>query len=141
MGFSLGGIVGGALKAVGLSKVAPFVSAGVNALTGNWAAAAVDAAGILSKIKGLGFLKNVAALAPLGGFGKGGFVIGKLFGKGGLNFSRLGDLRSLVGVANNVTGGKLTKFSAALDLIERTVQTAGTLRQTVNDARLLGTRA
>lgn len=141
MKFSLGGIVGAGLNAIGLGKIAPIASAAVNAFTGNWAAAAVDAAGILGNIKGLGFLKNVAALAPLGGFGKGGFDITRLFGKGGFSFGRLDDLRSLVGVANQVSGGKLNNFAKALNVVDETIRNAGTLRQTITDLQRVGTRA
>jgi hypothetical protein len=84
----IGGLVGGALKAVGLGKIAPFVSMGINALTGNWAAVAMDVAGLMSKIKGLGFLNKVAQLAPLGGFGAAN-NIGGCFGTGGFNFKDL----------------------------------------------------
>jgi len=142
MGFSLGGLVGGALKAVGLGKIAPFVSAGVNALTGNFAAAAFDVAGILGNIKGLGFLKNVADLAPLGGFGSsGGFNPSKLLGSGrGLSLSRLGNIRSLLGLANTMSGGKLNKFRAALNVIDQTMQNASMLRQTLTELQRTGTR-
>lgn len=67
----LGKLVGGALKAVGLGKLAPFVSMGVNLFTGNIAGLATDIMGLMSNIKGLGFLNKVAQFAPLGGFGGG----------------------------------------------------------------------
>lgn len=68
----LGGLVGGAFKAIGLGKIAPFVSLGINALTGNFAGVAMDVLGLMSNIKGLGFLNKVAQFAPLGGFGGSG---------------------------------------------------------------------
>jgi hypothetical protein len=87
MGFlkGIGGFVGKAFEAIGLGKIAPFVSLGINALTGNWAAVAFDVAGLLSKIKGFDFLNKVAQFAPLGGFDGGG-------GFGANGFSGLRDL-------------------------------------------------
>ncbi|MBA3713941.1 MAG: hypothetical protein H0W76_16035 [Pyrinomonadaceae bacterium] len=141
MKLSLGGIVGMGLKAIGLGKIAPFISAAINFATGNPWAAAMDAAEILGGIKGLGFLKNVAAMAPLGGFGKGGFNPAQMFSKGGgLSLSCLGDIRSLFNVANTATGGKLNKFSAALNLIDNTLQTTSMIRQTMADFQTANTR-
>ena len=83
----LGGLVGGAFKAIGLGKIAPFVSLGINALTGNFAGVAMDVMGLMSNIKGLDFLNRVAPFAPLGGFGGSG---GGCFGSSG--FGGLTDL-------------------------------------------------
>lgn len=67
----LGKLIGGALKAVGLGKLAPFVSMGINLFSGNIAGLATDIMGLMSNIKGFGFLNKVAQFAPIGGFGGG----------------------------------------------------------------------
>jgi hypothetical protein len=66
----LGKIIGGAFKAIGLKKLAPIVSMGVNLFTGNVAGLAMDVMGLMSSIKGLGFMNRLAQFAPLGNFGK-----------------------------------------------------------------------
>lgn len=66
----LGKIIGGAFKAIGLKKLAPIVSMGVNLFTGNIAGLAMDVMGLMSNIKGLGFMGRLAQFAPLGNFGK-----------------------------------------------------------------------
>lgn len=91
--FSVGKLIGGALNAVGLGKIAPFVSMGINLFTGNFAGLATDVMGLMSNIKGLGFLNKVAQFAPIGGFAGGGGAGGFLGGMTDLfKGSRLGDI-------------------------------------------------
>ncbi|HEV7903448.1 MAG TPA: hypothetical protein VGO96_06365 [Pyrinomonadaceae bacterium] len=73
--FGLGKLVGGALNAIGLGKIAPFISMGISFFTGDFATLATDVMGLMSNIKGLDFLNKVAKFAPLGGFDQlaGGF--------------------------------------------------------------------
>lgn len=74
--FGLGKLVGGALNAIGLGKIAPFISMGISFFTGDFATLATDVMGLMSNIKGLDFLNKVAKFAPLGGFDQlaGGFA-------------------------------------------------------------------
>jgi hypothetical protein len=102
MGNMVSGLVGGVLKAVGLEKIAPFVSLAVNAFTGNWAGVAMDVAGLASRIApNSGFAKFVSKAAPIAsafmGSGGAGGGIGNL-----LSGSRLGEL---AGGFNNLTSG------------------------------------
>lgn len=84
----IGKLVGGALNAVGLGKLAPFVSMGINLFTGNYAGLVTDVMGLMSNIKGLDFMNKVAQLAPVGNFGNF-----DCFSKGGgLNLDRLRDI-------------------------------------------------
>ncbi|HVF50736.1 MAG TPA: hypothetical protein VNA19_11650 [Pyrinomonadaceae bacterium] len=90
----IGKLVGGALNAVGLGKLAPFVSMGINFFTGNYAGLVTDVMGLMSNIKGLGFMNKVAQFAPVGNFANlsnpGNF---DCFSKGGgLKLDRLLDI-------------------------------------------------
>lgn len=85
--FGVGKLIGGALKAVGLEKLAPIASLAVNAFTGNFAGVAMDVAGLASRLTGgkLGFLSNLTKLAPIANaFMGGGANIGDIFKSGGL---------------------------------------------------------
>jgi hypothetical protein len=79
--FGLGKLVGGALNAIGLGKIAPFISMGISFFTGDFASLATDVMGLMSNIKGLDFLNKVAQFAPLGGFDQ---IAGGCFGDLGL---------------------------------------------------------
>ena len=88
--FGIGKLIGGALNAVGLGKIAPFVSLAVNAFTGNWAGVAMDVAGLAARIApNSGFAKALSTVAPIasafigGGSAAGG--IGSLFKSGGFS--------------------------------------------------------
>ena len=96
------GLIGGALKAVGLEKIAPFVSLAVNAFTGNWVGVAMDVAGLAARIApNSGFAKFVSKAAPIAqafmGGGGAGSGIGSIFSGG-----RLGEL---AGGLKNLTSG------------------------------------
>lgn len=129
--FGLGKLVGGALNAVGLGKIAPFVSMAINAATGNYAALATDVMGLMSNIKGLGFLNKVAQFAPLGGFGgaTGGFAggIGSFLSSG-----RLGDLASSLGRLSTTFrtfSESFTKINNALRIVDELFQNRALLQQ------------
>lgn len=111
--FGVGKLIGGVLDKVGLGKIAPFVSLGVNALTGNWAGAAMDVAGLANRLTGgkLGFLNKVAQFAPLASaFLGGGAGIGDLFKSGGLsklvgNFKNLTNFKNITANFKGLTDG------------------------------------
>lgn len=89
----LGKLIGGALNAIGLGKIAPFISIGISFLTGDIAGLITDVTGLLSTFKGFGFLNRVAQFAPLGGFGD---LVGGCFGDLGLKqFLKADNLRGL----------------------------------------------
>jgi hypothetical protein len=91
--FGLGKLVGGALNAIGLGKIAPFISMGVSFFTGDFATLATDVMGLMSNIKGLDFLNKVAQFAPLGGFDQ---IAGGCFGELGLKqFLKADGLRDM----------------------------------------------
>lgn len=91
--FGLGKLVGGALNAIGLGKLAPLVSMGVSFFTGDFATLATDVMGLMSNIKGLDFLNKVAQFAPLGGFDQ---IAGGCFGELGLKqFLKADGLRDI----------------------------------------------
>ena len=91
--FGLGKLVGGALNAIGLGKLAPLVSMGISFFTGDFATLATDVMGLMSNIKGLDFLNKVAQFAPLGGFDQ---IAGGCFGELGLKqFLKADGLRDM----------------------------------------------
>jgi hypothetical protein len=91
--FGLGKLVGGALNAIGLGKIAPFISMGISFFTGDFATLATDVMGLMSNIKGLDFLNKVAKFAPLGGFDQ---IAGGCFGELGLKqFLKADGLRDI----------------------------------------------
>ena len=91
--FGLGKLVGGALNAIGLGKLAPIVSMGISFFTGDFATLATDVMGLMSNIKGLDFLNKVAQFAPLGGFDQ---LAGGCFGELGLKqFLKADGLRDM----------------------------------------------
>ncbi len=103
--FGVGKLVSGVLDKVGLGKIAPFVSLGVNALTGNWAGAAMDVAGLANRLTGgkLGFLDKLTKLAPLAApFLGGGANLGDLFKGGGLS-KLLGNFKNIASNFKNLT--------------------------------------
>ena len=103
--FGLGKLVGGALKAVGLEKLAPFASLAVNCFTGNFAGAAMDVAGLANRLTGgkLGFLDKIAKFAPIASaFMGGGANIGDIFKSGGLK-NIVGNFKNLAANFKNVT--------------------------------------
>lgn len=106
----LGGIIGGALKAIGLEELAPIASLAVNVMSGNWAGAAMDVVGLVGQFSGNEFLKNISQNNPLGAFmgggGAGGFDLGSIL-QGGKVGSWIGALGGLFGgtQAGNVLGG------------------------------------
>lgn len=120
--FGLGKLIGSALDAIGLGSIAPYVSLAVNAMTGNVAGIATDILGVISNMKGFGFLKKVAQFAPLGGFGDPSQLAG-CFGSS-LTSGRLTDLVSkfanLTSTFRTASDG-LSKISNMFDLA-RTVQ-------------------
>lgn len=71
IGSIVGKLAGGVLEKVGLGKIAPFVSMGLNAMTGNWLGVAKDVFGMVSNFKGNNFQNNASQLPPLGGFDNG----------------------------------------------------------------------
>ena len=127
----LGKLVGGALKAVGLGKLAPFVSLGVNLFTGNIAGLATDVMGLMSNIKGLGFLNKVAQFAPLGGFG-GGASGGGCFG-GLSNFLRTDRLRDIASRFTDLADS-VTEFNASAKKVDNMFRL---LRETVENREAL----
>lgn len=105
----LGGIIGGALKAIGLEKLAPIASLAVNVMSGNWAGAAMDVMGLVGQFSGNDFLSNISKNNPLGAFmggGAGGFDLGSILG-GGKVGNWMGALSGLFGgtQAGNILGG------------------------------------
>lgn len=78
--FGIGKLIGGALEAVGLGKIAPFVSLAANVFTGNWAGVATDVMGLVSKFSDSSFLNNVSKQAPVGGFSSGNKIGGGIIG-------------------------------------------------------------
>lgn len=97
----LGKLVGGALNAVGLGKLAPFVSLAVNAFTGNWAGVAMDVAGLAARIApNSGFAKMLSTVAPIASAftGSGGAAggIGNIFKGGRITelFTKFKDVQS-----------------------------------------------
>ncbi|HEY0078959.1 MAG TPA: hypothetical protein VGB73_09965 [Pyrinomonadaceae bacterium] len=126
----IGKLVGGALSAVGLGKLAPFVSMGINLFTGNFAGLVTDVMGLMSNIKGLNFLNKVAQFAPVGNFGNF-----DCFSKGdGLRLDRLRDIgRSFRELADSARDFRASarKTQKMLDVIRETLDN----RQMVQSAR------
>ncbi|HEX8455928.1 MAG TPA: hypothetical protein VF656_01300 [Pyrinomonadaceae bacterium] len=91
--FGLGKLVGGALNAIGLGKIAPFISMGISFFTGDFASLATDVMGLMSNIKGLEFLNRVAQFAPVGGFEQ--FAEGCLGDLGLKQFLKVDNLRDI----------------------------------------------
>lgn len=112
--FGIGNIVskalGGVLDKVGLGKITPFLSVGINALTGNWPGVAADVAGLANRLTGgkLGFLNKIAQFAPLAkAFMGGGANLGELF-KGG----KIGNLLNNFKTLTNSLKGAQQGFNA-----------------------------
>ena len=113
----LGKIIGGALNAVGLGKIAPFVSLAVNALSGNWMGVAQDVLSLASRFSNNSFLNKVAKFAPLGNFASGGgFNFGNIL-KNGRITDLFSNFKSLMGGfdalrSGDVLGGGQKIFKA-----------------------------
>jgi hypothetical protein len=126
----IGKLVGGALNAVGLGKLAPFVSMGINLFTGNYAGLVTDVMGLMSNIKGLDFMNRVAQLAPVGNFGNF-----DCFSRGGgLRLDRLSDLgRNFRDLADSARTYRASakKVQNMMDVLRQTVEN----RQVVQAAR------
>lgn len=101
----LGKLVGGVLDKVGLGKIAPFVSIGINALSGNWVGAAADVAQLANRLTGgkIGFLNTIAKFAPIASaFAGGGGKIGDMFKGGGIGSF----VDKFKGLAGNLKGAQ-----------------------------------
>lgn len=126
----IGKLVGGALNAVGLGKLAPFVSMGINFFTGNYAGLVTDVMGLMSNIKGLDFMNSVAQLAPVGNFSNFDF-----FSKGGgFKLDRLRDIgRNFNDLADSVRTYRASakRVQNMLDVMRETLDS----RQMVQAAR------
>lgn len=128
MGKMVSGLVGGALKAVGLEKLAPFVSLAVNAFTGNWVGVAMDVAGLAARIApNSGFAKMLSTVAPIAGafMGSGGAAggIGNLFKGGGLD-KLIGNFKNVTDSFNAIKTG--TDFFSKAKKVLNAFQTAKT---------------
>lgn len=116
--FGIGKLIGGALNAVGLGKIAPFISMAINVMTGNVAGLVTDVMGLMSNIKGLGFLNKVAQFAPLGGFSSGGM--------GG--FAGIGNFLSQTKI-----GGFLSNLSSTISNANPAFKTISNMLKTAED--------
>lgn len=125
--FGLGKLLGGALDAIGLGGIAPYMSLALNAMSGNFAGLAIDIVGLMSNMKGLGFLKKVAQFAPLGGFGGTG-QFGGSFG----NYLSSGRLSDLASKFSGLTSG----FKTATEGVIK-IEKAFKLAQDVLDNKML----
>lgn len=137
MGNMVSGLVGGALKAVGLEKLAPFVSLAVNAFTGNWVGVAMDVAGLAARIAPKsGFAQMLSTVAPIAGafMGSGGSGgIGNLFKAGGLD--------NLISNFNNVTSSfkAISQGTDIFDTVSRVNNAFQTAKSFVDDLQSLNT--
>jgi hypothetical protein len=129
-----GKIIGGALKAIGLEKLAPFVSVAINAFTGNWAGVAMDVAGLAARLTNNKFLSKVASLAPIASsFTGGSFNISDIFKDDGLKtiFNNFKDLTEASGILEDT------------DLLTSTTKITkafGTVQEFFNDQEFLNNR-
>ncbi len=137
--FGIGKLIGGALNAVGLGKIAPFVSLAVNAFTGNWVGVAMDVAGLASRIApNSGFAKLVSKAAPIasafmgGGDAAGG--IGSLFSGG-----KLGELAG--GFKNLTSGFDALKGGDILGGGSKILDAFKTAQGFINDQNLFNARS
>lgn len=110
--FGIGKILGGALKAIGLEELAPFVSLAANVFTGNWAGVAQDVMGLVSTFSNSDFAGNIARQNPVGGFDaaennrqSGGLLGGLLKGKIGRVINTFG---KAVGAFRDLQSGNFT---------------------------------
>lgn len=112
----LGGIIGGALKAIGLEEIAPFAQIAVGMFTGDYMSAFKGLTEVIGKFTGNDFLSNLSQMNPLGGFGGGaGGILGGVLG--GDKFGGImqlasglfggGDQGSKIGGLFDVVGGFL----------------------------------
>lgn len=130
IGKLFGGIAGGLLDKIGLGKLAPFVSMGLNALTGNWLGVAKDVFGLVSNFKG-NFQNNASKFPPLGGFENQNNSNSLWQGNNNsLNTNRLSDLfkglsqlfKGLRAFSNGNEGGGLSRIFNAFKTLSEAFQ-------------------
>lgn len=128
-----GGLIGGALNAVGLGKIAPFVQLGINVMSGNWLGVAQDVASLVERFSGNKFLSNVAKQAPLGGFGSGGFEPTNF-----LTNNRVSDL--FRGFQSLSEGFRSLKSGNFMEAFRKVADAFSVIKEFANDRQLINDR-